>query len=269
MSEELDAAAQVAADAAAAEKAAEAEKAAAVEPEPVAETEPEPAAEPAQDPEAEPAAEPVPEEPKELDTAVWGDTGNEVGNSVLGMLQESGISTEDAKALMYDAVQAGDVTMIDKAALTEKVGANAANIILSGTETFIKENASKTAGIISEVHTAAGGEKNWDTVSTWAASNVSEADLAEYRPMIDKGGASARFAVGEILSAYNADSSNTTIKPAAPRAEPTSVSPPATVGTTRREYVAALEKAHRFGQPSAKELATIKAQRDAGRKSGI
>ena len=47
--------------------------------------------------------------PKDLDKGVWGDTGNDIGNSVLGMLQESGISTADAKALMFDAVQAGDV----------------------------------------------------------------------------------------------------------------------------------------------------------------
>ena len=43
----------------------------------------------------------------------WGDTGSEIGNSVLGMLQESGISTADAKALLFDAVQSGDMTKID------------------------------------------------------------------------------------------------------------------------------------------------------------
>ena len=210
----------------------------------------------------------TPADPKPLDTKVWGDTGNEVGNSVLGMLQESGIEPADAKALLFDAVQAGDVSKIDRAALEAKVGKNAANIIMSGTETFIKENASNTAAIISDVHKTAGGEDNWNKVSEWAAANVSKEDLAEYAPMIDKGGAAARFAVNEIMASYNADAKNSTIQPATPRAEATSVSPPAVVGTSRREYVAALEKAHRFGTPTAKELATITAQREAGRKQG-
>ena len=138
-----------------------------------------------------------------LDTAVWGDSGSEVGNSVLGMLQDSGVSTEDAKALMYDAIQAGDVSMIDQAALADKVGKNAAAIILSGTKSFIAENAAKNEIAVQEVHKTAGGKDNWDAVATWSSKSLPESELAEYRPMIDKGGASARFAVSEILAAYN------------------------------------------------------------------
>ena len=227
--------------------------------------------EPAPAEEAEvPAEEPPAEEPAEsdLDKSVWGDTGSEVGNSVLGMLQEAGLTTDEAKVLLFDGVQSGDPSKIDMAALTEKVGKNAANIIMSGTKTFIAENAAKNAGIISEVHTAAGSESNWEAVSAWAADNVSESDLNEYRPMIDKGGAAARFAVSELMASYNKDSNNSTLGAAAPRAEPTSVSPPASTAITRAEYVAALEKAHRRGA-SQKEIATIQANRNNGRKRGI
>lgn len=223
------------------------------------------------EPEAEAAAEPeaAKEEPKkELDKSVWGDTGSEVGNSVLGMLQESGIEAADAKALLFDAVQAGDITKIDKAALVAKVGENAANIILSGTSTFITESKTKTDAIIADVHAAAGGEDSWGKVADWAAKNVSEEALSEYRPMIDKGGAAARFAVGELVTAYNADAANSSIQPNNPRAEGTSVVNPASTATTRAEYVAALEKAERTGA-SQKEIATIQAQRNAGRKRGI
>lgn len=247
----------------------------------VAKAEEAPAEEPAA--EAEPAAEePEPEQadPEQADpegqetqgdnhdAAVWGDTGSSIGNSVLGMLQESGISTEDAKALMYDAVMEGDVTKIDVDALAEKVGKNAANIIMSGTKTFIAESEAKTASIVEEVHSAVGGKDNWEAASAWAASNIPEDTLAEYRPMIDKGGAAARFAAQEILAAYNADGNNSTLAPTTPRAEPTSVSPPASTATTRAEYFAALEKAHRRGA-SQKEIAVIQADRNRGRAKGI
>lgn len=224
-------------------------------------------AEPAEEaPEAEPEAEPVEAAP--YDSSVWGDTGSDVGNSILGMLEESGISTDDAKALMFDAVMEGDITKIDVDALAAKVGKNAANIIMSGAKTYIAESAVKTASIVSEVHTAVGGKDNWDAASKWASSNIPEATLAEYRPMIDKGGASARFAAAEILAAYNADGSNSTLAPSTPRAEGTSVSPPASTATTRAEYFAALEKANRRGA-SQKEIAVIQADRNRGRSKGI
>ena len=224
---------------------------------------------PAEETAEAPAEETPAEEPAaDLDTKVWGDTGSEVGNSVLGMLSDAGLTTDEAKVLLFDGVQSGDPSQIDMEALTAKVGKNAANIIMSGAKTFIAENSAKNAVIISEVHTAAGSESNWEAVSAWAADNVSESDLNEYRPMIDKGGAAARFAVSELMASYNKDSKNSTLGAAAPRAEPTSVSPPASTAITRAEYVAALEKAHRSGA-SQKEIATIQANRNNGRKRGI
>lgn len=233
-----------------------------------------PAETPAEEPTAEtpadtPAEEPAAEEPKatELDTDVWGDTQSDVGNSVLGMLQDSGISPDDAKVLLFDAIQAGDATKIDMDALTAKVGKNAATIIASGAKSYISENNAKQVSILSTVHDAAGGEANWNTARDWAKANMDAATLKEYIPLIDKGGASARFATAEVLAAYNASGENSTLAPA-PRAEPTSVSPPASTATTRAEYVAALEKANRTRQ-GPKVIAAIQAARNLGRQQGI
>lgn len=203
-----------------------------------------------------------------LDTEVWGDSGSDVGNSVLGILQNSGVSTEDAKALLYDAVQAGDVTQIDKAALADKVGKHAAEIILTGTKAFIAETAAKTAEAVKAVHAAAGSKDNWDKASAWASKNIPEDALAEYRPMIDHGGAQARFAVSEIIAAYNKAPQNSSISTTSTRVEATSTSPPARTAMSRAEYVAALDKAHRKGA-SNKEIATIQAARLLGRKQGL
>lgn len=237
----------------------------AVEPDAVVEPKPS-SEEPLEDgPEDAPEEDPT---DAELDTEVWGDSGSDIGNSVLGMLQNSGVSTEDAKALLYDAVIAGDATQIDKTALTEKVGKHAAEIILTGTKAFIAETAAKTAEAVKAVHAAAGSKDNWDKASSWASKNIPEETLAEYRPMIDSGGAQARFAVSEIIAAYNKAPQNSSISTTSTRVEATSTSPPARTAMSRAEYVAALDKAHRKGA-SNKEIATIQAARNLGRKQGL
>jgi len=220
------------------------------------------------DPEKESEGDAKPDD-KPLDTETWGDTGSDIGNSVLEVLQNSGLSTEDAKALLFDGVKAGDVSQIDAAALEAKVGKAASTIIMTGVKAFVAETAAKNEAIVADVYKAAGSQENWEVASQWAASNIPEDTLAEYRPMIDKGGAAARFAVQEIITAYNNDANNSSLATSpTPRAEPTSASPPASAATTRAQYVAALEKAHRTGAKPA-EIAAIQRSRELGRQQGI
>lgn len=205
---------------------------------------------------------------KPLDTDVWGTTGDEVGDSVLSLLQNSGMTTEDAKSLMYDAVMEGDVTKIDREALEAKVGKANATLILAGTENFITRSKAKAETIVQEVHTAVGGKDNWDAVTTWANENVPEGELAEYREMIDAGGAKARFAAKELADRYNGDSNNTTLN--SDNGEIAGDSKANTSGEkmTKAQYVAALEKAYDSGATEA-EIKAIKAARARGRAAGI
>jgi len=201
-----------------------------------------------------------------LDTDVWGDTGSDVGNNTLTVLQNAGVTTEEAKAILFDAVSSGDIDKIDTAALEAKVGKSAAAIILTGTKAFIKEAQEKTAAIKNTVYEAAGGESNWDTIIKWTKS--SNTDISEYAEMIDRGGAAARFAVAEITGLYNADAKNTAIEVGKPqRAEPTSSAAPAVEPITRIQFAEQLDDAHQRGDQKAVDR--IKAARRAGRKLGI
>jgi len=199
-----------------------------------------------------------------LDATVWGDTGSDVGNSVLTLLQNADVSTDEAKALMYDAVVEGDVSKIDQSALEAKVGKNKANLILAGVKGFIAESTEKNAAINEVVFTEAGDKATWDKMIDWA--KASNTDLTEYAAMIDNGGAQARFAVGEIRGLYNADPKNTTLT-ASKRAEPSAVAAPALKPMTRSEFTAAIDAAHAAGDQRAVDAA--KAARQLGRKQGI
>jgi hypothetical protein len=214
------------------------------------------------------AADAAAAENKPLDKSVWGTTNDEVGDSVLTLLQNSGLTVDEAKAMMFDAVQAGDVTKLDRAALAEKVGKEKATLILAGAENFITRSAAKAATIVKEVHNTVGGEANWSAITGWATKNVAEGDLATYRSMIDAGGAQARFAASELKALYNADSKNTTLGAANAELKGDSGSPQQGRQLTKAQYVAELEAAHR-GNPSPAVINEINAARARGRAAGI
>lgn len=208
------------------------------------------------------------DKPKEFDKEVWGTTGDEVGDSVLQLLSDNGMTTDDAKALLFDPVKNGDPTKIDRDALVEKVGKAQANLILAGVENFVsKRNAAAEAGV-KVVHDAAGGKEAWDKVLPWLNSKaVSEEDRAEYRDLIDKGGKSAELAVRDIVSKYNADPKNEAIGKKEVIGDGRSNSEPK--GISQRQYGDQLLKLQRTGKATPEARAALLAQRRLGRKQGI
>lgn len=203
----------------------------------------------------------------ELDTDAWGTTGDEVGDSVLTLLQNSGVSVEDAKALMFDAMKAGDVSKVDKAALVEKVGAAKANLILAGAENFVTRATTAAQTILTEVIGAVGGEENWKAVSGWAAKTFSADQIAEYKTLIDNGGAQARFAAQEMTAKYNADTKNTTLDAGKAEITPDAKTNTSARSITRAVYAAEMSKANATGNTAA--MAEIQQARERGRSAGI
>jgi hypothetical protein len=215
------------------------------------------------------------EQPKEedkqdtpLDTSVWGDTGSESGNAVLKKLQDSGVKVETAKALLYDAVQSGDPTKIDKAALVAAVGEASANIILTGVDNFVKENRAAVNAVITTLHNEVGGEENWNTLRDWAKANLKPEEVQEYVDMIDKGGRQAALAAKDLNARYEtAGNTSLVSKQVVPSAnqqqQSNDVKP-----LSSREYFLACEKAQRDGT-YATVRANLLAGRNAGKAKGI
>lgn len=226
----------------------------------------------------EPGAEIPGDEPKdkpadddaELDTTQWGDIdkSDEVTYSTLQLLQNSGVTPADAKAMLWDAVEAGDPTKIDRDALVEKVGKAKATLILAGVNAHIEDTSKRIRDVKAVVVEVAGSSENWDKVRQWAQKGIPAADLDEYRAMIDKGGKSAKFAAAEIVEKYNADAKNSSIgtkKAITPGTKPTGTK---LEPLSRREYGLALDKAHnRRAKPA--EIAQLRARRNLGIQQGI
>ncbi len=201
-----------------------------------------------------------------LDTTVWGSTGSEVGNSTLALLQDAGVDTDTAKALLYDAVQAGDVTQIDAAALEAAVGKSRATLVMTGVKGYIAENNERVAETNKTVYEASGGEENWKTMVDWAKTN--SVDLTQYAPLIDAGGAQARFAVSEIQARFNGDVKNTPLTAnVIPRAEPSAIAAPAVQALTKAQYLPAIEAAYKSGDQ--RKIDQVNQARQLGRKQGL
>ena len=206
-----------------------------------------------------------------LDTTVWGTTGHEGADAALGLLQNAGVTPDEAKAMLFDAVSEGDLSKADWKAMEEKIGADKTKLVKIGAETFLKDNAERNATIITDLTKVAGSKENWDKVAAWAKGSMADEQLGEYREMIDAGGAHARFAASEMLAAYNGDDKNSSLTTSTTVAEDGDTIPgKAGEALSRQEYAARMGKLHQRGRrPTAAETEALNAARARGRKQGV
>jgi len=206
-----------------------------------------------------------------LDHEVWGTTGHEGADAALGLLQNAGVTPDEAKGLLFDAVSSGDLSKVDWKAVEAKVGADKTKLVRIGAESFLKDTADRNTAIIKEVATVAGSKENWDTAAAWAKANLDDGVLGEYKMMIDSGGAQARFAAGEIVSAYNADAGNTSLTKDTTEPEDGDTTPGQSgEAIDRNEYAQRMAKLHQRGRvPAAAEIEKLNAARARGRKQGV
>jgi len=206
---------------------------------------------------------------KELDTAVWGDPGNdEVGRSTLTLIQNSGMTPETALELFGKAREQMDPSLVDRDKLIEAVGKTKATLIMAGFETVTSREKARVHEVTKVVHEAAGGEENWKKATKWATAKMDASELDELRAMLDKGGRQAKFAADEIISRYNSDPKNTALAAGNGQVTPDTKATTTVKGITRREYGEQLERLYRRGASEA-EFNALRAQRNAGKKQGI
>jgi hypothetical protein len=215
----------------------------------------------------EPKVEDTADDDKELDQDVWGSTGDDVGDSVLQLLQNSGTTPETAKALLWDAVQAGDATKIDRDALVEAVGKTKANLIMAGMENYVGGIAKRAAEVTEVVNNAVGGNENWKAIRDWAKKTLSDEDMADYADMIDKGGRKASLAAKDLKEQYEA--AGHTFAESTEQVTPSGKPKQETLEPlTKREYFEKLDKLNRQGKLTQELSSQLFKQRQLGIAQG-
>lgn len=204
---------------------------------------------------------------KDLDTNVWGTTGDDVGDSVLQLLQNSGTTPETAKALLWDAVQAGDATKIDRDALVEAVGKTKATLIMAGMENYVGGIAKRAAEVTQVINEAVGGNENWKAIRDWAKEHISEDAMVDYADMIDKGGRKAALAAKDLKEQYEAAGHTfaESTEQVTPSGKP---KPEVQEPLTKREYFEKLDKLNRSGKLTEELSSKLFKQRQLGIAQG-
>ena len=188
----------------------------------------------------------------ELDTEIWGDWQSESLHSALRLVQNGGMSLDEAKSILYDPlVNGADVSSIEKERLAEKIGADKANLVMIGIKDYVREQKAATDYAKELTVKVAGSADNWTKISAWANTHLDKAELAEYAQLVNSGGKKAEFAIRSITESYNTHPGNTslgavTLKGDAPASK--STLPP----MTRVEFAEAMLAA---GHDKQKQLA--------------
>lgn len=193
-------------------------------------------------------------------------------SQVVDIMKGADISVEDANAIFKQAVDAQDLSKVDKAALVEKLGQKQADLVMVLAESYYNKTFSEMKAMKDLVTKEVGGEDSFEAMRTWAwgkadADPEFSKELTEIRGMIEtKNPRIVKAAIKELYDMYRADP-DTTI-PADMQVGDKVASLTGVEPLTRAQYTDLVDKARKDGNYE-KVSAQLWARRDAGIKKGI
>jgi hypothetical protein len=213
---------------------------------------------------------------KPLDAVTWGSTGHAAADEALRIIQNVGLSTDDAQDLLLDAAMSRDPSKVDQKALAAKIGPRRTKAIMEALETFSNDMRPRDERISNEVWQYSNGPKALERLIHQGSEKLTPAEMQGYLIEIGKGGASAQRAVERLQAAVTGkavslDRQVHTEQYSAPKAAP---QPGQTKGITSKAYVAAMDALHGNGSRLSFEARDRREQelreaRRIGREHGL
>jgi len=190
----------------------------------------------------------------------------------VNILKESELPVEEANAIFAEAVEAGDLGKVDKAALAEKIGADKAETVIVLAQSYMDKVMGEVNAFKEAAYDLTQGQENYDAMTKWA--NEKAATDAEFktayddiRSMVDsKNTRAIKAAVTDLFTLYKNDPDTTIVADLTVGDKAAS-----TVGMeplSRAEYTDLLLKAQDEGKYQALAPELWK-RRQAGMKAGI
>ncbi|MGR3795582.1 hypothetical protein [Vannielia sp. SX4] len=211
-----------------------------------------------------------------LDATVWGTTGHTGADEALRTLQNVGLSTDDAKELLFEAAMARDPSMVDQKALTAKIGPRRAKAIMERLEQFARDMRPRDERVSNDLYQHANGPHAFQRLMEQASETLSTSELQGYVMEMGKGGLAAQRAVERLQAvvsgkAPSLDRHVHTEQYSAPKPMP---QPEAGKGITSQAYVAAMDALHGPGSRLSFEAidrreAELRKARRIGRENGL
>lgn len=190
----------------------------------------------------------------------------------VNILKEASLPVEETNAIFAEAIEAGDLGKVDKAALVDKLGNDKAETVLVLAQSYMDTVMGEVAAFKKAAYELTQGQENYDAMTKWA--NEKAATDAEFktayddiRSMVDsKNTRAIKAAVTDLFSLYKNDPETTIVADLTVGDKAAS-----TVGMeplSRAEYTDALLKAQDEGKYAALAPELWK-RRQAGMKAGI
>lgn len=213
---------------------------------------------------------------KPLDAVAWGSTGHAAADEAIRIIQNVGLSTDDAQDLLLDAAMSRDPSKVDQKALAAKIGPRRTKAIMEALETFSNDMRPRDARVSNEVYQYSNGPQALGRLFEQGSQKLSPAEMQSYVIEISKGGPSAQRAVERLQVAVTGkavplDRKVLTEQYSAPT--PTSRQDQAK-GITSKAYVSALDALHGSGSRLSFEARDrrekeLRAARRTGRENGL
>lgn len=219
---------------------------------------------------------------KESAEAEWITTDNKDFNAAIGLMKAAGMTPEGAGKIFDKAMATGDASSVDMAALNEAVGEDQAALIMTGFTNYVSAEGQAVLERTKLVHDAVGGSENWLKMTSWAKTKARgdaefRGKVEDITAMMNSGNKlSSELAAKEFLNLYNAQGTNSTITPKAPKAVEVHQSPTTTPASsvtplTAREFAEQSFEANKNlrGAAQSAKLAELAKGRSAGRAKGM
>ena len=223
-------------------------------------------------PNAAPAT-PAPATPEPARPAKFEPTGDPVLDTALDYVAGLGIGSDDP---VIEAARDGDFGPLEAklAALGDKAKDKDRYLALAkrAYEDVTKKAEAKNAEVAAIVHSAVGGEAQWEAIKTWASAQATDAEKEQINAAFAAGGLQAKAAAKYLAEAF-ARAGRPGVTKAAAIAPGAAAAPTGAEPLTARDYAKAvdeLSRKHRGGDVShLPEYQTLRSRRLAGRAAGL
>lgn len=230
--------------------------------------------------EKEAAAKAEADKAEKEETAEWITTDSKELNAAIGLMKKSGVTAAEADAIFGDAVNAGDIAKVDEKTLVEKVGEDAAALIMSGLTSYVEVEGQAALAKVRAVQDAVGGKEAWTKMTAWAREKAAgdeafKAEILEINALMNGNSQfQAKLAAQAFKNMYEGDPKNSSLTPSDPvKLTGTATAAPAssTEALSARAYAEKVQDANRTlrGGELQSKLRELSAGRQLGRKKGI
>ena len=139
-----------------------------------------------------------------------------IAQAVVNQLKAAGLDAKTADGIFRAAVESGDLSKVNMTLLREKLGNQGADLAMLGFKDYYTRQVGGVKAIVEAVHTAVGGEENFNAIRDWA-QKLEKSDpkfattLNGLRKMLDSDPVAAELAADKLKRLYEADPKNKTL----------------------------------------------------------